>query len=121
MGILHVVSDQPFIPSYWDFLGTRFDCDNNYESWQNKSTYVLIHRWCLLVPKFLNIILSNPCPLKKIKPSYCNTMLATCIIAGLLFLVIAGIPQCTFKPFKGLKLQAGSCLCTQRRVTGNAV
>ena len=43
---------------------------------QNKSTYVLMPRWCL-VPKPLNIILSNPWPLK-IKPS--NTMLATLLL-----------------------------------------
>ena len=52
----------------------------------NQSTYVLMPRWSLLAPNFLNIILSNHLRIKKIKPSYCNTsMLATCIIAGLLF------------------------------------
>ena len=42
----------------------------------NKSTYVLMPRW-RLVPKFLNIILSNPWPLK-INSS--NTMLATFLL-----------------------------------------
>ena len=66
-------------------------------------------RWCLLAPNFL---LCNPCPLKKLKPSYCNTMLATCIIAGLL---IAGIPQSS----KGLKLQA-TVVWSYRQVISNS-